>query len=72
MTIQPINSSLAPSFPTRLNILGLAFFMLGAPHIYGVLRQRRDRPVQPSLARYASLVILALALAGLLELSLLY
>ncbi|MBU6228176.1 MAG: hypothetical protein KGQ93_00575 [Cyanobacteria bacterium REEB459] len=72
MTTQPTDSSLSPLFPTRFNILGLAFFLMGAPHIYGVLKQRRDRQIQSPLVRYAGLVVLALTLAGLVELSVLY
>ncbi len=72
MTTQPIDSRFTPVSPARLNILGLAFFIMGAPHIYGALKQRRDRQDQLPLSRYLGLIGLALALAGLFELSLLY
>jgi hypothetical protein len=52
-----------------MNVLGLAFFMMGAPHIYGAMKQRRDRQAQTVAFPYWNLVGLAVALAAILELA---
>jgi hypothetical protein len=43
--------------------------MMGAPHIYGAMKQRRDRQSQSSVFPYWNLVCLAIALAAILELA---
>ena len=69
MTTQPFNPQLDSATPTKMNVLGLAFFMMGAPHIYGAMKQRRDRQAQTVAFPYWNLVGLAVALAAILELA---
>ncbi|MFM7530627.1 MAG: hypothetical protein ACKO63_19450 [Nodosilinea sp.] len=69
MTTQPLNSQFDAVTPAKMNALGLAFFMMGAPHIYGAMKQRRDRQSQSSAFPYWNLVCLAIALAAVLELA---
>lgn len=69
MTTQPLDSPLEPVTPAKMNVLGLAFFMIGAPHIYGAMKQRRDRQAQTAAFPYWNLVCLAVALAAILELA---
>ena len=69
MTTQPLNSQFDPVTPTKMNVLGLAFFMMGAPHIYGAMKQRRDRRSQTSPWPYWNLLVLAMVLAAILELA---
>jgi hypothetical protein len=69
MTTQPLNSQFDPVTPTKMNVLGLAFFMMGAPHIYGAIKQRRDRQASTADFPYWNLVGLAIVLAAILELA---
>lgn len=69
MTTQPLNSQFDAVTPAKMNVLGLAFFMMGAPHIYGAMKQRRDRQSQAATFSYWNLVCLAVALAAILELA---
>jgi hypothetical protein len=57
--------------PAKMDLLGLAFFVLGAPHLYGALKQRQRRQSKSSTPKYLSLILLAMAIAGLLEFGLL-
>jgi hypothetical protein len=58
-----------PSSP--VSILGIFFFLLGAPHIYSALQRRAQRP-KPSVtaARYVLAAVLVSAIAGAVEISL--
>ncbi len=58
-----------PSSP--VSILGILFFLLGAPHIYSALQRRAQRP-RPSVtpARYVLVAVLVSAIAGAVEISL--
>ena len=69
MTTQPLSPPLDSVTPAKMNVLGLAFFMMGAPHIYGAMKQRRDRQAQTVAFPYWNLVCLAVALAAVLELA---
>jgi hypothetical protein len=69
MTIQPLDPQLDSVAPAKMNVLGLAFFMMGAPHIYGAMKQRRDRQSQTSTFPFWNLVCLAVTLAAILELA---
>jgi hypothetical protein len=68
MATQSINSRFDSDSPVRLDLLRLAFFLLGAPRIYGALRHRSFRRSKSSTPKAWSLVVLAMAIAGLLEL----
>ncbi len=68
MAAHSINSQLGSVTPAKLDLLGLAFFFLGAPHIYGTLRQRSSRRSKPSAPKVLSLVFLAMVIASLFEL----
>ena len=59
-----------PDSPNKLNILGLLFFLMGAPHLYSVVRRWNTTPRLGHLSRYGRLVLLAGAIATILELSL--
>ncbi|TVP67076.1 MAG: hypothetical protein EA342_09670 [Leptolyngbya sp. LCM1.Bin17] len=65
------SSSYLGQSPARVSVLGILFFLLGAPHIYGALkrRARRRKPFVPT--RYVMVAALASAIAGVVELSLL-
>ncbi|MGB3137590.1 MAG: hypothetical protein WBB18_12365 [Nodosilinea sp.] len=56
----------------KVDILQLFFFLLGAPHISGVLRSaKRRRQYRPPVLQYASVGLLAMAIASAAELFLL-
>jgi hypothetical protein len=68
MAAHSLSNPIESASPAKLDILGLAFFLLGAPHIYGALRQRQRRQSKPTMPRYLSLVLLAMTIAGVVEL----
>jgi hypothetical protein len=52
----------------KVDILRLFFFLLGAPHIYGVIRSEARRRQQRSpMLQYLSVAMLAMAIAGAAE-----
>ncbi len=56
----------------QVDILQLFFFFLGAPHIYGALRaEERRRQQRPPVLQYASVGLLAMAIASAAEMFLL-
>lgn len=57
--------------PPQVSVLGIIFFILGAPHLYGFLKRRAARPKPLTPVRYAMLALLAGAIASVLEMSLL-
>lgn len=76
MTTNPLNSILyqapAPTVkPARLSLLGIIFFIMGAPNLYAFVQRRADNATfsSPGTPRYALVVLLAMAIAGIVELS---
>ncbi|WP_039729206.1 hypothetical protein [Leptolyngbya iicbica] len=55
-----------------MSILGLIFFMLGAPNIYAALQRRTDNVAYGGghAPRYALVALVAVAIASLVEISL--
>jgi hypothetical protein len=55
--------------PQKNSVLGLIFFLLGAPHLYIFLKRRQhfSRPTHAS--RYVMAALLVTAIASLVELS---
>jgi hypothetical protein len=61
--------------PSRLSVLGILFFIMGAPNIYAFLQRRTDAAATTTfngsgMPRYAVAVLVAMAIASLVELSL--
>jgi putative Mn2+ efflux pump MntP len=54
----------------RTSLLGLLFFMLGAPNLYAFLKRRSETPKPDRSSRYAWMALAAMAIASLLEMSL--
>jgi hypothetical protein len=54
-----------------MSILGLLFFLMGAPNIYAFFQRRADNVTYngSGMPRYALVVMLAIAIAGVVELS---
>ncbi|NMF84073.1 hypothetical protein [Nodosilinea sp. P-1105] len=65
------SSSYLGRSPASTSILGILFFLLGAPHIYGALKRRAQRRKPFTPPRYVMVAALASAIAGVVELSLL-
>jgi hypothetical protein len=70
MTMNPSTiDSGQPKFPA-MSAWGVVFLMLGIPNVYAFLRPRTIVARSNSASRYAWLVLVAMAIAGILELSL--
>lgn len=54
-----------------MSILGIIFFLMGAPNMYAFFQRRADHATYngSGMPRYAFVVMLAIALAGVVELS---
>jgi hypothetical protein len=68
MTTNPMHPHSQPGF-SRTSILGLIFFMLGAPHLYAFLKRPCHQPQVSGVTRYALMALVAGAIASLVELS---
>lgn len=69
---QPANVSLTPQKPAKLSVLGIIFFIMGAPNLYAFLQRRAENATYSGsgMPRYALVVLVAMAIAGIVELSL--
>lgn len=56
-----------PAFQST-SLVGLLFFLFGAPHIYIFFKHRAEAPSTATI-RYAWIALLACAIAGVVELS---
>lgn len=63
------NGFTQPGFP-RTNVLGIIFFILGAPNLYALLKRSAAAPRMSNMTRYGWMVLLAGAIASAVELSL--
>jgi type IV pilus biogenesis protein CpaD/CtpE len=64
------NGSLDRSNASRLSILGILFFIMGAPNVYAALQRRADIAATyrgSGVPRYVWVVMLAIAIASILE-----
>lgn len=66
-----LNNHSASSQPPRLSIVGIIFLMMGAPNVYAFFQRRADNATYSSggVPRYAFVVLLAIAIAGIVELT---
>lgn len=71
MTTHRINTPISQSRPVSVSILGLIFFLLGAPHIYSAFKGRSVAPKAFDATPYAAVAVLAVAIATAVELSIL-
>lgn len=61
--------------PSKLSILGILFFLMGAPNIYAFLQRRTDASATATFSgggvpRYAVAVLVAMVIAGIVEFTL--
>lgn len=70
-TINPNSSYMVQPNASQVSIVGLIFFLLGAPHLYGFLKRRAERPKSSRTAQLVMLALLAGAIASVVEVSLL-
>lgn len=69
MITNQLNSGLGqPKFP-NMSALGIIFFILGAPNIYAFLNRPAESPRSNRAPRYAWFALVAMAIAGIVELS---
>ncbi len=71
MTTTQMTTTAGQNSSSSTSILGILFFLLGAPHLYGALKRRAERPRRFSPASYAAAVLLTGAIATAVELSIL-
>jgi|GEM_PF-1060496 len=71
MTTAQVTSPAGQKSSSSVSILGILFFLLGAPHVYGALKRRAERPKQFSPFPYAAAILLTGAIATAVEFSLL-
>lgn len=57
--MQPNHSTLAPSRAPKVSLLGILFFLLGAPHLYSFLQRRSTSPQPFKAFPLAALMLLA-------------
>ncbi len=69
MPTNQLNSGPGQSKVTHLSALGILFFMLGAPNVYAFLNRRLDAPQPSSTPHYTWFALVAMAIAGIVELS---
>lgn len=67
MATTQINLSAGQSPRSEVSILGILFFLMGCPHLYGALKRRAAQPRQFNATPYAAAVLLAGAIAGVVE-----
>lgn len=71
MNTQRHNPNLGHSPLPKANVLGIFFFLLGAPHIYSALTRNLAVPERFTTARYVMVALIAGAIASIIEASLL-
>ncbi|MDB9525446.1 hypothetical protein PN498_05565 [Oscillatoria sp. CS-180] len=73
MTINQFNSGVDRPNTSRMSILGIIFFIMGAPNLYAFMQRRSELSAVTyngsGVPRYALVVLLAMAIAGIVELS---
>ena len=71
MEINRFDSVHKPAPAPQMSILGIIFFMMGAPNMYAFFQRRADNATYKGggVPRYAFVVLLAIAIAGYIELS---
>ena len=69
MTTSQMISPTGQQSSSNVSILGILFFLLGAPHVYGALKRRAERPRRFSPVPYAAAVLLTGAIATAVEFS---
>lgn len=71
METNRLNTTSIPSPSPRMSIIGILFLLMGAPNMYAFFQRRADNVTYNSggMPRYAFVVLLAMAIAGLVELS---
>jgi len=59
-----------PTPAPQMSIVGIIFFIMGAPNVYAFFQRRVDNVTyRGGMPRYAFVVLLAIAIAGYIELS---
>ena len=71
MATNQLESSTKISPTSRMSIVGLIFFLMGAPNMYAFFQRRADNVTYGGgqVPRYALVVLVAIAIAGFVELS---
>lgn len=70
MIVNQPNEGAAQGGVSKVNLLGILSFLLGAPHLYAFLKERQaPSKTATGVAHYAAALLLAGAFAGWLEFS---
>lgn len=70
---QPNASTVRPQ-KSKMSILGIIFFIMGVPNLYAFMQRRTETATYngSGVPRYAFVVMVAIAIASLVELSIIY
>jgi hypothetical protein len=71
MTTQPLHNPQKPVTPSTTSFLGILFFIMGAPHVYGALKRQSSLSKHVTPVSYFLAVLVASAVAGIVELTVL-
>lgn len=71
METNRLHSSVRTDSASRISIVGLLFFLMGAPNMYAFFQRRADNVTYSGgqVPRYALVVFVAMVIAGIVELS---
>lgn len=71
METNRLNPAIRPEPASRMSIIGLIFFLMGAPNMYAFFQRRADNVTYSGgqVPRYAFVVLVAMVIAGIFELS---
>jgi hypothetical protein len=67
MTTPSLSSDAFPRSTSNTSLLGIFFFVLGAPHVYGALKQKSGMVSWLRATPYALVALLGGTIAGLVE-----
>lgn len=71
MATRSVNSRLNPASPPKTSVLGLIFFLMGAPNLYSLLQKRSQFQERSGFPRIITIALFAGAIASAIELAIL-
>lgn len=71
MATRSVNPRLNPANPPKTSILGLIFFLMGAPNLYSLLQKQSQPQDRATFPRIITIALFAGAIASAIELAIL-
>lgn len=71
METNQLNAHSISGQPPRLSVIGIIFLLMGVPNVYAFFQRRADNVAYNGggVPRYAFVVLVAMAIAGIVELT---